>query len=63
MVDVFAARDLIPSRQRLDEGESIELEAVALEDLCGMIYQGIIQDGKTVAAILAYKDKYGNVDM
>lgn len=62
-VDVFAARDLIPSRQRLDEGESIELEAVALEDLCGMIYQGIIQDGKTVAAILAYKDKYGNVDM
>ena len=63
MVDVYAARDLVPTEQHLDEGEFIELEAHPIEELCDMIYQGVIQDGKTVAAILAYKDKYGkNVD-
>lgn len=59
MVDVYAARDLVPAKQHLDEGEFIELEAHPLQELCDMIYQGIIQDGKTVAGILAYKDKYG----
>ncbi len=59
MVDVYAARDLTPSKQHLDEAEDIELEAHPLDELCGLIYEGVIQDGKTVAAILAYKDKYG----
>lgn len=63
MVDVYAATDLQPSRQHLDEAEFIELETYTLEELCEMIYQGVIQDSKTVAAILAYKDKYrGNLD-
>ena len=52
------ARNLIPSKQKLDEGEEIELEAHTLEDLCEKIYKGEIQDGKTVAAIMAYKNKY-----
>lgn len=58
MVDVFAALNLVSSKQHLDDGEFIDLEAHSLEELCEMIYQGTIQDGKTVAAILAYKDKY-----
>ncbi len=58
VVDVYLAEDLIPSKQNLDESEFIELETHTLEDLCAMIYQGIIQDSKTVAAILAYKDIY-----
>ncbi len=63
MVDVYAARDLVPSKQHLDDAEFIELVTYPLEELCEMIYQGIIQDSKTVAAILAYKDKYGrNLD-
>lgn len=63
LVDVYLAADLIPSKQHLDEGEFIELEAHSLDDLCKMVYQGIIQDSKTVAAILAYKDKIReNVD-
>lgn len=63
MVDVYAATDLVPSKQHLDEGEVIELEAYPLEELCGMIYQGVLQDSKTVAAILAYKDKIrGSMD-
>lgn len=58
LVDVYVARNLIPSKQKLDEGEEIELKAHTLEDLCEKIYKGEIQDGKTVAAIMAYKNKY-----
>lgn len=58
LVDVYVARNLILSKQKLDEGEEIELEAHTLEDLCEKIYKGEIQDGKTVAAIMAYKNKY-----
>ena len=58
MVDVYVARNLIPSRQKLDAAEDIELQAYSLEDLCQRIYKGEIQDAKTVAAIMAYKNKY-----
>ena len=58
LVDVYVARSLIPSKQKLDEGEELDLEAHTLEDLCEKIYKGEIQDGKTVAAIMAYKNKY-----
>lgn len=58
MVDVYVARDLAASEQHLDEGEFIDLEAYTLEELCDLIYDGVIQDGKTVAGIMAYKNKY-----
>lgn len=58
MVDVYVAQNLIPSKQHLDEGEFIDLEAYSVEELCDLIYQGVIQDGKTVASIMAYKNKY-----
>ncbi|MCI8373684.1 MAG: NUDIX hydrolase [Lachnospiraceae bacterium] len=58
LIDVYVAKDLIPSKQHLDEDESIDLEAFTVEELCEKIYQGEIQDSKTVASILAYKDKY-----
>lgn len=58
LVDVYVARQLIPAVQNLDEGESIELETYTLEELCEKIYSGEIQDAKTVAAIMAYKNKY-----
>ena len=57
-IDIYVARDLIPSHQHLDTDEYVELEAHTVEELCGWIYQGKIQDSKTVAAIMAYKDKY-----
>lgn len=57
-VEVFVARDLIPSKQHLDTDEFVELEAYSLEELCQWIYEGKIQDSKTVAAIMAYKNKY-----
>lgn len=57
-IDVFVARNLIPSKQHLDEDESIDIVAYTVEELCEKIYAGTIQDGKTIASVLAYKDKY-----
>lgn len=58
-IDIFVARNLIPSHQHLDEDEVIEVEAWELDDLMQLIYEGKLTDGKTVAAISAYAVKYG----
>lgn len=60
VVQIFVARDLIPSKQRFDEEESIELEEYTVEELMEKIFAGEIMDSKTVAGILAYAVKYGN---
>ncbi len=57
-IDIYVAKDLKPGRQHLDPYEFIELEAMDLDVLCDKIYAGEIQDGKTVAALMAYKNKY-----
>ncbi len=57
-IDVYVATDLQPSRQHLDEDEFINVEAYDVEELVQMIYDCKIQDGKTVSALLAYKNKY-----
>jgi len=58
-IDIFVARNLIPSHQHLDEEEVIDVEAWKLEDLLDLIYSGKMTDAKTVAAITAYAVKYG----
>lgn len=57
-IDVFVARNLIPSRQHLDEDEIIYVEPWALDDLMELIYTGKMTDAKTVASIMAYAVKY-----
>lgn len=57
-IDIYVARDLIPSKQHLDEDEFVDVEAHTVEELCGKILAREIQDSKTVGAILAYKVKY-----
>ncbi len=57
-IDIFVARDLIPSHQHLDEDEEINVEAWEVSDLEELIYSGKITDGKTIAGILAYARKY-----
>lgn len=59
-VDIFVAKDLIPSGQRFDEEEDIELEVHTVEELKRMIFSGEIKDSKTVAGILAYALQYEN---
>lgn len=58
-IDIYVARNLIPGRQHLDEDEYIRVEAYTVEELLGRIYDGTLQDGKTVSAVLAYAAKYG----
>ena len=57
VVQIFVAKDLIPSQQKFDEEESIELEEYTLDELKEMIFRGEIMDSKNVAGILAYAVK------
>ncbi|MCI9076837.1 MAG: NUDIX hydrolase [Dorea sp.] len=57
-IEIFAAHDLIPSRQHLDEDEYIDVQAYTIEELKDKIFAGEIEDSKTVAALLAYDTKY-----
>ena len=57
-IDVYVATDLKPSRQNLDEDEFIGVETYSIEELAQKIYDCKIQDGKTVASLMAYKNKY-----
>lgn len=58
-IDIFIAKDLIPSKQNLDEDECIEVEEWDVLDLLGLIYSGKMTDGKTIAAITAYAQREG----
>ena len=58
-IDIFVARDLIPSRQNLDEDESIDVEVWDVKDLLELIYTGKLTDSKTIAAILSYAQREG----
>lgn len=58
IIEIFVARNLIQSQQCLDEDEYVEVEEYTIEELTGMIYSGEINDAKTIAAIMAYKDKF-----
>lgn len=57
-ISIYVAENLVPSHQHLDEDEFIDVEAVSVEELTGMILDGAIMDAKTVSAVLAYKEKY-----
>ena len=57
-IDIYLARNLAKGEQHLDEDEFVNVEAYELKELEYMIYDGTIQDSKTIAAILAYKNKY-----
>lgn len=55
-IDIYLARDLKRREsQHLDEDEFIDVQAVSLEELVQMIYDGKIEDSKTVSAIMTYK--------
>ena len=57
-IEIFTARNLIPSKQHLDADEYIDVEAYTVEELKEKILNQEIEDSKTIAAILAYDAKY-----
>lgn len=57
-IEIYVARNLIATKQHLDENEYVDVKAYSVKELKEMIYTGKIEDSKTIAAILAYEDKY-----
>ena len=57
-IDIYVATDLKPGHQHLDEDEFIHVEAYTVEELCGKILSGEIEDSKTISAIMSYRAKY-----
>ncbi len=57
-IEIYVARNLQKAEQNLDENEYVDLIPYTVEELKTKIYTGELQDSKTVAAILAYEDKY-----
>lgn len=47
-IEVYVAKNLIPSKQHLDEDEFIDLKAYSLDELKEKIFTGEIEDAKTV---------------
>lgn len=57
-IDIYLATKLEKTAQHLDDDEFVNVECHTVEELEKMIYEGTIEDGKTIASILAYKNKY-----
>ncbi|MGN0132626.1 MAG: NUDIX hydrolase [Lachnospiraceae bacterium] len=57
-IDVYVAKNLVKSSQNLDEDEFINVCPCTTEELSRMIYEGEIQDSKTIASVMAYIHKY-----
>ncbi len=57
-IDIYLATDLTETAQHLDEDEYVKIELHTMEELEAMIYDGTIEDAKTIASVLAYKNKY-----
>ncbi len=59
LIDVYLARNIRRiGEQHLDPAEEISMKLWELDDILEEIYSGRIQDGKTVAGILAYANRY-----
>lgn len=57
-IEIYYATDLVPTKQNLDEDEFLDVKKYTIDELTGKILSGEISDGKTIAALLAYKEKY-----
>ena len=55
-IGIYYADKLTPCEKHLDEYEYVDTVHMSVEELTAMIYEGKIQDAKTVAAVLAYKN-------
>ncbi|MCR4840371.1 MAG: NUDIX hydrolase [Lachnospiraceae bacterium] len=58
-IPIYLATDLVPTHQHLDENELLNVERHDLDELVQMIFEGKLQDSKTICGILAYKAKKG----
>jgi ADP-ribose pyrophosphatase len=53
-IDVYLAKDIYPvGTQQLDDAEAIDCKLWEIEDVLALIDSGKMEDGKTIAGILA----------
>lgn len=57
VLHIYLAEDLTVGKQNLDEDEFLTIEKYTLDEAIEMIFNGTIEDAKTVSGILAYKQK------
>jgi ADP-ribose pyrophosphatase len=55
VIHIFVAKDLIKTKQNLDDDEFVEIKSYPLDQLIHMIFNGELLDNKTISALLAYK--------
>ena len=55
VIHIFVAKDLIKTKQNLDDDEFVEIKSYSLDTLIQMIFKGELLDNKTISALLAYK--------
>lgn len=51
---LFLAEELQPAQQKLDPGESIELEILPFDEAVQSVMRGEIRDAKTIVGLLLY---------
>src|SRR5262249_29840932 len=54
LMHIFLARDLTAGETNLDENEKIELEIMPYDAVLKAMRDGLVIDGKTIAALLYY---------
>ena len=59
-IDIYLAKGLKKVKRDLDPDEYINVEAWDLDELAKLIFEGKIQDAKTVSAVMAYYYKLKN---
>ena len=57
-IDIYFADNLELGNQNLDEDEFLEVVSYSIDELLQMIYDGTIQDSKTICGLMCYYNKY-----
>jgi len=59
-IQLFMARGLTPTAQKLDPDEILEVFSIPMEQAMEMVWGGVIQDGKTIAGLCLAWHRFGN---
>lgn len=54
VIHMLVAKNCVYKKQRLDEGENVEVTIIDYKEILTMIMRGEIKDGKTIVALLKY---------
>ena len=56
IINIYFARNLVPSKQHLDEGEFLDVLKISFDELYEKVINNEIKDGKTIIAVLKLKE-------